>query len=366
MKIALVHDYLTQDGGAERVLLAFHELFPQAPIYTLFHDPERTNEGFANATILPSKLNRIPLAPKHYQWYLPFMPHAVDMIDLREYDVVLSNSSTFAKGAIASTHGVHLSYCHTPTRFLWEERADYIDDLPHAFFLKAAVRPMMHQLRVWDTLAAARPDYLFTNSRVSQARIKRYYRRDAQIIHPPVDVDTFSIGKTSEFWLAGGRLVPYKRFDLIVQACTKLGVPLVIFGDGPEFSRLRKMAGKHIRFTGRISDEEKRALYANSIGFLHPQLEDFGITPIEAMASGKPVIAYGRGGAKETMIDGVTGRFITHQRWQDLAEAIRTFDASRYNAAAIRAHAETFSKPRFMQDMRHAIDAAIQTYGMAH
>lgn len=365
MKVALVHDYLVQDGGAERVLLALHELYPKAPIFTLFHDPTLTHPGFAKADIRPSSLNRKPFAPRHYQWYLPFMPQAVEAFDLSSFDLVISNSSSFGKGAIASPHALHIGYCHTPTRFLWQERIGYVNDLPQPRLVKSFLPHLLHRLRQWDRLAAERPDILLTNSEISRARIKRYYQREAQVVYPPVDVDRIALSLDDRgFWLAGGRLVAYKRFDLTVRAFAKLGLPLIIFGDGPEFKRLRSMAGSQTTFVGRIDEATKIELYRGCRGFLHPQVEDFGITAVEAMAAGKPVIAYKKGGAQETTIDGVTGLHLEVQCWEDLSEAVRTFEPERFDPTKIREQAQRFSRERFLTTMRETIDEACKTHGI--
>ncbi len=365
MKVALVHDYLVQDGGAERVLLALHELYPQAPIFTLFHDPALTHPDLAKADIRPSSLNTQPFAPRHYQWYLPFMPQAVEAFDLSTFDLVISNSSSFSKGAIASPHALHIGYCHTPTRFLWQDRIGYVNDLPQPRLVKAFLPYFLHRLRQWDRLAAERPDILLTNSETSRLRIKRYYQREAQVIYPPVDVDKIALSLEDKgYWLAGGRLVAYKRFDLIVQAFAKLGLPLTIFGDGPERSKLAALAGSQTKFVGRVDEATKIELYHGCRGLVHPQVEDFGIIAVEAMAAGKPVIAYGRGGAQETVIHGITGLHLEVQCWQDLAEAVRTFNQQTFEPARIRQHAEQFSRVRFLDTMRSTIEAACKTHGL--
>lgn len=359
MKVALVHDYLIQDGGAERVLLALHELYPNAPIFTLFYDKERTHPGFSKADIRPSSLNALPFAPRHYQWYLPFMAQATEQFDLSRFDLVISNSSSFAKGAIAAPHALHIGYCHTPTRFLWQERLGYVNELPQPAIIKKILPAFLHQLRQWDRAAAERPDVMLTNSQISRERIKRYYRRDATVLPPPVDVEQIQLSThPGTYWLAGGRLVAYKRFDLIVRAFSKLNLPLKIFGVGPEEKKLRAMAGPRTEFLGCVDEPTKRDLYQRAIAFLAPQIEDFGITTVEAMAAGKAVIAYGKGGAAETMANGVTGSFIDVQCWEDLANAVLRFDPTRYDATKIRAHAEQFSKQRFQDGMRAFVDAA--------
>jgi len=356
-KIALVHDYLIQDGGAERVLLAFHELYPRAPIFTLFHHPEHTHEGFKHADIRVSALNRLPFAQKRYQWYLPFMAEAIENFDLTGYDIVLSSSSSFAKGVIADPNGVHICYLHTPTRFLWQERLGYINDLPQPKIVKQFLPSFLHRLRQWDRLAAERPDILLTNSQTSHARIRRFYQRDSLVIEPPVDIDHIPLSvKQGTIWLTGGRLVAYKRFDLVVRAFAKLNLPLKIFGDGPEREKLKKLAGPKTEFLGHISEREKLDLFHNAIAFLHPQIEDFGITAVEAMAAGRPIIAFGQGGAAETVLDGITGEFFEVQCWEDIGNAALRFDPSHYDPRRIRAHAERFSKTRFKERIRAFVD----------
>lgn len=360
MRVAFIHDFLIQDGGAERVLLAMRELFPDAPIFTLFFDPDTSHPDFRKADVRVSSLNRLPFAKRHYQWYLPFMPQAIEQFDLAGYDLVISNSSNFAKGAIAPPQGLHICYCHTPTRFLWQERVGYVGELPQPFLIKKLLPPYLHFLRQWDQMAAGRPDHLITNSRTSQDRIRRYYRRQATIITPPVDVDAIPLSdRVGQYWLAGGRLVAYKRFDLIVKAFAKLNLPLKIFGVGPEEKKLRRLAGPRTEFLGRIDEAAKAELYGRAIAYVHPQVEDFGITAVEAMAAGKPVIAYGKGGGAETMSDGVTGPFLEAQYWEDIGNAVIRFDPTKYNPSAIRARAETFSKTRFLDEMKKFLESAV-------
>ncbi len=357
-KIALVHDYLIQDGGAERVLAAIQEMFPRAPTFTLLYDP--THPQAYKRDVRPSFLHRLPFAKRLYQWYMPLMPMAVEQLPIEGYDLVISSSSLFAKGILVPPETKHVCYCHTPTRFLWQDRLSYINDLPQPRFLRSILPFILHRLRTWDRLAVDRPDHLLTNSHTSQRRIKRYYRRDAAIIHPPVDVDRIPLSQQNgSYWLAGGRLVGYKRMDLVVRAFTKLDLPIKIFGIGPEYRRLRQMSGKRIEWLGYITDEYKIELYQNAIGYLHPQMEDFGITAVEAMAAGKPVIAYGKGGGAETVIPGVTGEHLDVQCWEDIGDAVIRFSPKKYDPARIRAHAETFSKDRFQRELRSALENAL-------
>ncbi len=349
-KIALVHDYLVQDGGAERVLACLQEMFPCAPTFTLLYDPNHPQAR--NKNIRASFLQRWPGAKRLYQWYMPLMPMATEQLDLHGYDLIISSSSLFAKGILAPAESLHVCYCHTPTRFLWQERLGYVNDLPQPRFLRALLPMLFHRLRVWDRLAADRPDYLITNSQTSLARIKRYYRREATIIHPPVEVARIPMLKQAgEYWLAGGRLVGYKRFDLIVKAFAKLNMPLKIFGTGPELKKLKRMAGKNTEFLGYVSDARKIELYAKAHGYVYPQIEDFGITAVEAMAAGKPVFAFLKGGGAETVVPGVTGEFLDAQSWESIGDAVIRFEATKYQPEVIRAHAETFSKERFQREL---------------
>ncbi len=362
MRIALVHDYLMQDGGAERTLLALHRMFPTAPIFTLFYDEKRVHPELAKAKIIPSFLNKFPFAPQKYQWYLPLMPHATEAIDLTGYDVILSSSSSVMKGVIAPPGAIHICYCHNPTRFLWQERHGYVNDLPQPGIVKRFLPLYLHHLRQWDALAADRPDVMLTNSRTSQERIRRFYRRDAQVIFPPVDTDLIQPSAEHKgYWLVGGRLVGYKRFDLVVRAFARLNLPLKIFGTGPEEKKLRSLAGPNTQFLGAVDEPTKFELYRGAIGFIYPHIEDFGITAIEAMAAGKPVIAYGKGGITETVVEGKHGVFFQRQCWEDLANAVIRFKPENFSSTEIRAQAERFSRERFAEQIHQAIEAATST-----
>lgn len=356
MKIALVHDQLLQRGGAENVLEVFARMFPDAPIFTLFYDPERMGSKFPASRVRPSFLNSLPGSKNHYQWYLTMMPLATESHDLRGYDLVISSASAFAKGGLIHPGTKHICYCHTPTRYLWSDTHTYIEELKRSRLVKLGVKPFLPLLRMWDRHAAERVDHFIANSKTVADRIQQYYRRDSEVIYPPVELQRFSISPTiGNYFLVGGRLVGYKRFDLVVQAFSNIGIPLKIFGVGPEEKRLRAMAKSNIEFVGAVTDDEKAELYRNCIAFIHPHVEDFGITAIEAMASGRPVIAFGSGGALETVIPGKTGVFIEEQIWEDLADTVIRFDAKAWDPRAIRAHAETFSEERFEAQIREYI-----------
>ena len=352
MKVALVHDHLTQYGGAERVLEALQAIWPEAPTYTLRYDPQTMGQTFAHKDIRTSFLERLPFARRAFRWFLPLMPLATESYDLTDFDVVISNSSAFSKGVITAPHALHICYCHTPTRYLWSDSESYVDELRAPKIVKAVLPLLLHKLRSWDQLAAQRVDHFVANSHTVKNRIDKYYRRPSQVIYPPVDTDKFTISNDPKtYYLTGGRLVAYKRFDLVVDAFTKLGKPLKIFGSGPELAELKRRAGKNIEFVGRVSDDERARLFAGAVAFINPQEEDFGITPVESMAAGRPVIAYRRGGALETVIDGVTGILFDEQSWEELADLVLRFDESKFNPVAIKAHAEQFATSVFRKQI---------------
>ncbi len=363
MNVALIHDHLTQLGGAERVLKIFTELFPKAPIFTLVYDKKRLGGYFSDTKIIPSYLQNISLVTKKYQWLLPLMPNATESYDVSGYDLVLSSTSAFAKGIITKSTTLHVCYCHTPTRYLWTDTHSYLKELHQPRILKRVVPFFLSGLRIWDKLAADRVDKFIANSRTVQERIKKYYRRESDIIYPPVELDKFSIShREGEYYLAGGRLVSYKRFDLIVAAFNRLGLPLKIFGEGPEYKKLRCIAKKNITFTGAVTDEVRAELYKHCIAYLNPQEEDFGITAVEAMASGRPVIALAAGGALETIVDGITGVFFFDQDYAALIDAVIRFKPERFSPEIIRNYALKFSADRFKKEILQYTKTAWQDW----
>lgn len=366
MKVALVHDHLAQDGGAEKVLKVLCELFPEAPIYTLLYEKENADKNFRGKHIETSIIQRLPGGIKHYKWYLPFMPMAVEFFDLSGFDLVISDASAFAKGVITSTGTLHICYCHTPTRYLWSDSHQYIKELGYNKYFKKIISLLLSYLRVWDKLAADRVDCYIANSKFIAGRIKKYYRRDSVIIYPPVDIDKFYVAdKIEDYYLIGGRAVPYKRFDIVVEAFKQLkDKKLKVFGDGIDLPRLKALAGgaSNIEFLGRVDDEQRKELFAKCIAFFNPQEEDFGITPIEAMASGRPVIALGRGGVRETIISKVTGEFFYEQTPEAVVNALERFDVGRYDSAVIRQRAEQFSQDRFKKELKNYIEKEYQCF----
>jgi glycosyltransferase involved in cell wall biosynthesis len=348
MKVALVHDYLSQDGGAERVLKALQEVYPEAPTFVLFYDKNKIPQHFFQGDVRPTYLHYLPGAKNHYRWYLPLMPYATERHDLEGFDAVISSTSAFAKGVLTSPETMHISYCHTPTRYLWSDMHSYLEELNYNRVVKTFLPPLISRLRMWDKMSADRVDHFIANSENVRGRIQKFYRRDAEVIYPPVDTHLFqTTGRVGEYFLIGGRLVPYKRYDLAVQVFNRLGWPLKIFGTGPDEERLRALAKDNIEFVGPVSDWQKAELYANAIAFLHPQNEDFGITAVEAMAAGRPVIAYGAGGALETVIEGVTGQFFAEQNWESLYDVVLRFKPEQFEALKIREHALRFSADNF-------------------
>lgn len=358
MKVALIHDHLAQDGGAESVLKTLSEMFPDAPIYTLLYDEKIIEKYYPDKRIEASIIQRLPGGIKHYKWYMPFMPMAVEFFDLRNYDLVISSASAFAKGVITPVDTLHICYCHTPTRYLWSDTHQYINELKYNKYFKKIISLSLNKIRIWDRLAADRVDSYISISKTIKKRIKKYYKRDSTIIHPPVNLNDFYLSdQTEDFFLIGCRLVPYKRVDLAIEAFKKNGLKLKIFGDGIDMPRLKKIAGEssNIEFLGRIDDQSKYRLYSKCQAFIHPQEEDFGITPIESIASGRPVIVYGKGGATETIEDGVTGVFFYKQDIDSLLAAIEKFKTINFNPALIRQKAQKYSLERFKREINDFI-----------
>jgi glycosyltransferase involved in cell wall biosynthesis len=357
MRVALIHDYLNQYGGAERVLEALHDLFPEAPVYTSIYDPDAMPAACRTWDIRPSWMQHLPVWRRLFRAYVLLYPLAFESFDLSAYDLLISSSSAFAKGIIPRSDAVHLCYCHTPMRFAWRT-SDYLAREGFGAARRAALTMPLALLRMWDVVSAQRVDAFIANSRVVAQRIWRYYRREAVVIPPPVDLPPFCKTPPGAWFLAGGRLVPYKRLDLAVQAFTRLRLPLKIFGDGRDRARLQAMAGPTVEFLGRVSEVERRALFAGCRAFVFPGEEDFGIAPLEAMAAGRPVIAYAAGGAQETVVEGVTGRFFHQQTVEALIEAIAATLTECYDAYAIRRHAEHFGKEAFLARMRSFVAEA--------
>lgn len=367
MRVAIVHDGLVQFGGAERVLQAFMEVFPHAPVYTLLYDPDGSNLQLDSRRIRTSFLQRVPGAKRRHHYLPPLMPMAAESLDLRQFDVVLSSSYAFAKGVITSPHTMHISYCFTPTRYLWDGCHQYVRDFARTSTMLKLAPLGLTYLRLWDYIASQRVDHYLTLSQFVARRIRAYYNREADVIPPPVDVDRFRIHTNhDDYYLIVARLVPYKRVELAIQACEKLGRRLRIAGVGPEEGRLKELAGPHTEFLGFVPDEDLPELYAKSRALLFPQEEDFGITPLEAAASGKPAIAYDWGGAQETIIDNVTGTLFSPQTVAGLEQAIIQHEQRSFDPVKIRQHAEGYARPRFLRAIEEAVHSQWMQYRRHH
>ncbi len=356
MKIALVHDMLVQYGGAEKVLKTLSEIYSNAPIYTLLYDENKMGNIFPKEKIRTSFLQKLPFAKKKYQWYLPLMPQAVESYDLKNFDIVISLSSAFAKGVITAPNTKHLCYCHTPTRYLWINPHDYVKNLPYNNFTKKIIKFYLSKLRIWDQLANNRVDKIIVNSKHTQKRVKKYYRKESEVIYPPVETNNFYISKKKDYFLTGGRLVSYKKFDLIVKAFNRTKKPLKIFGTGPEYKKIKKMAGKNIKFLGFVNDNDLKKLYSEAKAFIHAQEEDFGIILVEAMASGTPIIAYKKGGACETLTEGISGEFFSEQSVEVLANKIQNFNPQKYKPESIKKESEKFDSEIFKNKIKKIIE----------
>jgi glycosyltransferase involved in cell wall biosynthesis len=363
MRIALVHDYLVQYGGAERVLECFCELWPYAPIYTLVYNPQAMHGKFSKKKIRTSFIQKFPLASKKHRIFPQFMPMAIESFDFSSYDIVLSDSSSYAKGIITGPETLHICYMHTPMRYAWDDCHKYTQDFYFPSIIKKLVPMAMNFIRVWDRVSADRPDKIIANSNYVARRIEKYYRRKSDVIHPPTDTKNFSINSESEsFYLMVGRLITYKRFDIAIKAFNELGLPLKIIGRGPEMKRLQKMAKSNIEFLGRVPDDKLAPYYSKCQAFIFPQEEDFGIVAIEAMASGRPVIAYRGGDIPEHLEEGKTGIFVEEQTPESIISAIRKFKSSDFNPEYIREKALQFDKEIFKDKIKRYVEGELINY----
>jgi glycosyltransferase involved in cell wall biosynthesis len=411
MKVALVHDYLIRFGGAERVFLSLRKIFPKAEIFTLLYDQEKMSQYFSDAKIHTSFLQKFPKFWRQRQKYLlPFIPMAPETFDLRDFDLVISSSNSFVKGIITRPQAIHICYCHSPMRFGWDAYASYIKEQRKGFLTNAIIRLMMHYVRMWDKSAANRVDYFIANSKTTAARIKKFYGRGSKVIYPPVDIGTKQVLSASakipsadfcscgllarptsskegvghhtcsqsdvaestlphsqnqiinEYFLIVSQLTPYKRIDLAIDAFNKLELPLVIIGQGPEKKRLQKMANKNIKFLGWQADEAVKQYLQNCTAFIFPGEDDFGIAPVEAMSFGKPVLAYRKGGATETVLEGITGEFFDDPVSEALADGIRRLrmNLNNYSPLLIRKRAEKFSPERFERAIKEFVIEVVE------
>jgi glycosyltransferase involved in cell wall biosynthesis len=352
LRIALVHDYLNQYGGAERVLEELHTLFPSAPVFTSIYWPEKMSPIIRGLDVRTSFMQRLPLVTRNHQPFLLLYPLAFESFDLTGFDVVISNSSAFCKGVVTHPGTLHICYCLTPMRWVWNYHA-YVDRERLGFMARMVLPAAISQLRAWDVATAQNVDRFLTISRTVSSRVRKYYRRDSTVIYPPVNCDAFDVTPTrvEDYYLVVARLMPYKRIDLAVDAFTRLGIPLKVVGDGRSLPELRARAGRNVEFVGRVSDAELKALYASCRGFVFPGEEDFGIAPLEANASGRPVIAYAAGGALDTVVDGSTGVLFERQQVDSLMAAVRRAETIDWDSDLLRQHARKFDRNVFRDNL---------------
>jgi glycosyltransferase involved in cell wall biosynthesis len=362
MKVAIVHYWLVNMRGGEKVLEAICEMYPGADIFTHVYDPGAVSERIRSHRVQTTMISRLPFARSLYQAYLPLMPLALEQLDLREYDLVISSESGPAKGVLTRPDALHICYCHTPMRYIWNMYLEYKSDAPR--LMQWPILYLAHRLRAWDLNAASRVDYFMANSHNVAERISKYYRRPAAVVYPPVDLDTFcpsyepaAQDADDGFYLCAGQLLRYKRVDLAIEACRALGRRLVVAGAGGEYEALRRLGGPGVEFVGRVDDATLRSYYARCRALLFTGEEDFGIVPLEAMACGRPVIAFGRGGALETVAPGVSGLHFAEQTAGSVQEAILRFEAQEhaFDPKIIARHAANFSTAVFRRSFQSAL-----------
>jgi glycosyltransferase involved in cell wall biosynthesis len=356
-RVALIHDFLLDLRGAERVFAAICDVWPEADIFTAVYDEAGTEGRFADRNVHTSFLQRLHPTAGTFRPLLPLYPHAVESFDLRGYDTVISSSSAWAHGVLVDPGAVHVSYCHNPFRYAWSEREATLR--ARNPLVRPALRVLLSRWRQWDWIAAQRVDRYVANSRTTAERVRRYLGRHATVVHPPVEIDRFSPRAVGEHYVVLGELMAHKRVDIAIEAFSRLGLPLVVIGDGPEGRRLRRLAGRTVTFTGRLSDEGVAALLASGRALVVTGVEEFGIAAVEALAAGRPVIALGEGGVRESVEPGVTGAFYERNDPAALAETVLAFDALAVDPAACRRAAEHFSVPRFQSRLAAIVADAV-------
>jgi glycosyltransferase involved in cell wall biosynthesis len=357
MKVALVHDWLTGMRGGEKVLEAIAEIYPQADLFTLVHVRGSVSPAIESLPIRTSFIQQLPAADRLYRHYLPLFPVAVEQFDLREYDLVISSSHCAVKAVIPQARARHVCYCHSPMRYAWDQFGEYFGTGRTGRVGETLYRPVMAWLARWDASTAPRVHRFLANSAFVASRIRRYYGRDATVLYPPVDTEFYHPGGAApgDVFLVVSALVPYKRVDLAIAACRRSGAALRIVGEGPDRERLERQANGTVTFLGRVSDEAVREEYRRARAVILPGTEDFGIVPVEAQACGRPVVAFARGGALESVVDGVTGTFFATPSVDSLADALSRLAAIRVDAARIRENALRFSRTRFVRELQALI-----------
>lgn len=361
VKVAIVHDFLLKLGGAERVTKVLSEMYPDAPIYTLLYDENSVGSDFPTERVRPSFLQKLPkpIRSKH-TFLLKMFPKAIESFDFAEYDIVISSSNSYAHGIVTNLDTKHICYYHSPMRYIWDWYNEYFEELGFGKYKKGIAKFMLHGIRMWDQLASKRPDVNLANSENVKARIKKYYHKDSEVLYPPVDLDRFKPKrKIDDYFLIVSTLSPYKKIELAVKLFNKLGKRLVIVGDGKQRAYLESIAGQNIELVGRKSDEEIADLMARCRGFIFPGEEDFGITPVEAMASGRPVLAYGKGGVIETVIDKKTGIFFKNPTLESLETGLAKFlswEKKYFKSKDAIERSKDFSRDKFEAEMKKIVN----------
>lgn len=362
LKIAFVHDFLLRPGGAERVLKCLMDEYPDAPVYTLLYDEKKMGHLFPKERVRTSYLQKFPrFLPGIHKLMFPLMPGAVERFDFTGFDVVVSNSNAYAHGVVTNLETRHICYYNSPMRYAWDYTHQYLKDQQLGLIGESIVMGMLHKVRMWDYLASKRVDTKLANSKTVQDRIRKYYREDSLVIHPPVDTERFTPHKKNEgYFLIVSQLSKYKRIDLAVELFNRIGKRLVIIGQGPDMTRLKRMAANNIDFLGYKPDEVVKEYFENCRAFLFPGEEDFGIAPVEAMACGKPVLAYRKGGLTETMIEGVTGEFFNEPTVESMEAGLTQLliHEKEFDSEKIAKHAQQFSEKAFKKAMREVIEGA--------
>ena len=371
MKIAIVHDFLTKLGGAEKVLQTIHKIFPDAPIYTLLYDKVGTKREFCRPDykIITSGLQKLPgFIRRRHRHLLSKFPQAIENFDFSDFDAVISSSNSFAHGVITRPKTLHITYCYSPTRYLWDWSSEYLKENKVGFGLKGMyIRHILSKQRVWDFLASKRTDKFIAISKTVANRIKKYYKIDSEIIYPPVEIEELLDNEETpeNYYLIVSRLTQYKKIDLAILAFNKLKLPLYIVGEGSDYSRLRSMAKNNIKFLGWVSEKEKISIIKKCKAFVFPGVDDFGIAPVEAMAAGRPVIAFADGGATETILEGKTGEFFSDSNNpDDLISVVKKMEKNyqSYKGVDCKNQAKKFSEEKFIEQFNQFVEKEYKNF----
>jgi glycosyltransferase involved in cell wall biosynthesis len=372
MKVAIIQEWLTTMGGSEKVVQAIAEVYPDADIFTLVADNKLVRElGFENKKITTSLIQKLPFAEKKYKLYLPLFPFAVEQFDLREYDLIISSNHAVSKGVLTAAHQLHVTYCHSPIRYAWDLYHQYLEEEKLGFSLKGLLaRYFLHRIRLWDFQSASRPDYFMSNSNFIASRIMKVYGKKATTVYPPIEIDDFALEVNKEdYYVTCSRMVPYKKIDLIVEAFSRMpDKKLVVIGDGPDYEKIKALASPNIEFKGYLGFSELIKYLQKARAFVFAANEDFGMLPVEAQACGTPVIALGKGGCLETVIEGKTGVLFREQTVDSLIDGVKRYEkiAAGLDPFVIRAHAESFGKERFKEEIRSFVEDKLYRHAQVY